>query len=222
MSIADPSLYGEPIARAEAEARLARAIDWRLPTATEQAAFAAHRKLSKIADFLVAAADVGEESWIMMDRIWFGFPDQAQFAFFAFRPDGSTICAAELDDPSPSWRLPDGVLSDRTGKIQLTERERSMIRREVPLGDGRIVLLLNWPDTGAERSPDEVNRNIICVDEERNVAWRIKPPAPFQPSGDPFTAVEFDGTTIKATRFFGDICEVNQADGLATVTGWTK
>jgi hypothetical protein len=109
VSIADASLYGEPVARAEAEARLALAADWRLPTATEQAAFAAHRKLSEIADSLIAAADVGEESWILMDRVWFGFPDDPQFAFFAFRPDGSTICAANLDDLSPSWRLPDGV-----------------------------------------------------------------------------------------------------------------
>jgi hypothetical protein len=223
VSIADPSLYGEPLARAEAEARLALAADWRLPTATEQAAFKGHRRLSVIADFLIAAADVADESWILLERVWAGFPDPPAFAFFAYRADGSTICEADLDEPSRLWRLPEGVLTAVESKRPaLTERERSMIWREVPLGNGRTVLLLNYPDTGAELSPDEVNRNVVCVDEQGNVVWRVKPPTPFQPSGDPYVTLEFDGTVLKASRFFGDICEVSQTDGLATKIGWTK
>lgn len=222
MSIADSKFYGEPVARAEAEARLAITTDWRLPTATEQAAFAAHRRLSKVADSLIAVADVGGESWILMDRIWAGFPDPPAYAFFAYCADGSTICEADLDDLPRTWRLPERT-PGKEGKISpLTAREISKIRREVPLGDGRTVLLLDWPALGTEKSQEEVNRNIVCVDEQRNVVWRVKPPAPFRPTGDPFTTVEFDGTALKAHRFFGEIFEVNQTDGLVTSIGWTK
>jgi len=105
----NPLLYGVPARPAEVKKRLALASDWRLPTATEQAAFKAHRHLSGLADALIAAADVDGESWILLERDWAGYPDPPRFAFLAYRPDGSTICEADLDDPSPLWRLPAGV-----------------------------------------------------------------------------------------------------------------
>tara|TARA_R110002051_G_scaffold3017_2_gene16023 strand:- start:669 stop:947 length:279 start_codon:yes stop_codon:yes gene_type:complete len=84
-------------------------MDWRLPTQTEKDAFAAHRRLSKVGDAIIAAADPNQESWILIERDWFGFPDPPRFAFFVYRSDGRTICEADLDDPSPIWHLPDGV-----------------------------------------------------------------------------------------------------------------
>ena len=39
MTIADSSLYGEPVARAEAEKRLGLVAEWRLPTKAEPVAF---------------------------------------------------------------------------------------------------------------------------------------------------------------------------------------
>ena len=104
----------------------------------------------------------------------------------------------------------------------LTDRERSMIWREQPLSDGRTAVLLHYPDRGAEGSSDEINRNLVCLDEDGNLLWRVKPPKPRQPSGDSFVHLEFDGAVLKATRFFGDICEVDQSNGLATAIGWTK
>jgi len=104
----------------------------------------------------------------------------------------------------------------------LTDRERSMIWRELSLGDGRTAVLLNYPDKDTERSSDEVNRNLVCLDADGNLVWRVKPPKPAQPSGDPFVHLDFDRIILKATRFFGDICEVNQTNGLATAIGWTK
>ena len=109
MTIADSSLYGEPLGRAEAEKRLSLAVVWRLPTRIEQEAFAAHRRLSRLADFIIAVADAGDESWILLERVWAGFPDPPAFAFLAYRSTGETICEADLDQPSPSWRLPEGV-----------------------------------------------------------------------------------------------------------------
>jgi hypothetical protein len=107
--IADSKLYGEPLARAEAEHRIGLSVDWRRPTSVELEAFSKHRRLSKVADALIAAADVDSESWILLERDWSGFPDPPPFAFFAYASDGKTICEADLEQPSPSWRLPDGV-----------------------------------------------------------------------------------------------------------------
>jgi len=109
VTIANSDLYGEPLNRAEAEARLVRQVDWRLPSAAELQAFKEHRRLSKIADALIAVADVAGEAWLLMERDWSGFPDPPPFAFFAYAADGKVICEADLDEPSPTWRLPPGV-----------------------------------------------------------------------------------------------------------------
>ena len=109
MTIANASLYGEPMNRPEAEKRLARAVTWRLPTNAERDAFSTHRRLSQVADALIAAADVDGESWILCERDWSGFPDPPPFAFFAYQSDGTTICEADLEDPSSEWLLPEGV-----------------------------------------------------------------------------------------------------------------
>ena len=105
---------------------------------------------------------------------------------------------------------------------KLTEREQSLMWKSLQLDDGRQALLLNYPAVGDERSPDEVNRNLLCIDDEGQVQWQVKPPLPFQPSGDPFVHIEKDGSVLRATRFFGDICEIDLGNGLATKIGWTK
>ena|GEM_PF-6795005 len=110
MSIADPKLYGvEPFAREEAEKRLGLGADWRRPSAAEADAFAKHRVLPELADVLIAAADPGDESWILLERDWFGFPDPPRFEFIVYRADGATLCQASLDRLPPSWRMPEGV-----------------------------------------------------------------------------------------------------------------
>ena len=105
---------------------------------------------------------------------------------------------------------------------KLTDREQSRMWKSLKLPDGRQALLLDYPAVGEEESADEVNRNLVCIDDEGRVHWQIKPPLPFQPSGDPFVHIETDGPSLKATRFFGDVCEVDQSNGLATIIGWTK
>ena len=104
----------------------------------------------------------------------------------------------------------------------LTEREKSLMWKSLKLVDGRQALLLNDPAVGEERSADEVNRNLLCIDDEGKVHWQVNPPPPFQPSGDPFVHIEREGEKLKATRFFGDVCEVDQVSGFTTVVGWTK
>ena len=94
--------------------------------------------------------------------------------------------------------------------------------KAMPLRDGRQALLLDYPAKGEELSPDEVNRNLLCVDGEERVHWQVQAPPPFQPSGDPFVLLEMAGETLIATRFFGHVCEVDTINGHATVVGWAK
>ena len=97
-----------------------------------------------------------------------------------------------------------------------------MMWKAVRLADGRQVLLLNYPAVGEERSADEVNRNLLCVGSDEQVHWQVLAPPPFQPSGDPFVHIEIDGLKLIATRFFGDVCEVDTSNGSALIVGWTK
>ena len=105
---------------------------------------------------------------------------------------------------------------------RLTERERSIMWKSTRLGDGRQALLLNYPAIGEERSADEVNRNLLCVDDYEQVYWQVHAPPPFQPTGDPFVSVSVDGNKLTATRFFGAICDVDPSNGNAVEVGWTK
>jgi hypothetical protein len=94
--------------------------------------------------------------------------------------------------------------------------------RALMLENGRQALLLNYPAKDEERSADEVNRNLVCIDNEEIVHWQVVAPPPFQPSGDPFVHIALEGSKLVATRFFGDVCEVDQASGNAVIIGWTK
>jgi hypothetical protein len=90
------------------------------------------------------------------------------------------------------------------------------------LNDGRQALLLNYPAVGEEESADEVNRNLFCVDDEEWVHWQIHAPPPSMPSGDPFVHIVTDGSKLTATRFSGDVCDIDTTNGNSVIVGWTK
>jgi hypothetical protein len=104
----------------------------------------------------------------------------------------------------------------------MSDRERSLIWETLEISATSKAILLNYPAVGEELSADEVNRNLLLVDDQGHVLWQVKPPLPFQPSGDPFVHIEKEGRTLKATRFFGDVCEIDLGNGLATKVGWVK
>jgi hypothetical protein len=93
-----------------ANERLARAVVWRTPTATEQKTFDAHRTLKTYAEFLVAAVEVDDESWILMERAWHGFPDPPRWIVIAFGPDGQMICGGDFDHIPTNWTMPEGAI----------------------------------------------------------------------------------------------------------------
>lgn len=93
-----------------AKERLARTVVWRQPTDVEQKSFEGHRTLKIYAEFLVAAADVSDESWILMERVWHGWPDPPRWIFIAFDPQGREICAGDFDHIPANWTMPEGAI----------------------------------------------------------------------------------------------------------------
>lgn len=93
-----------------ANERLARTVVWRIPTEVEQKSFEWHRTLKTYAEFLVAAADVGDESWILMERVWHGWPDPPRWIFIAFDPQGQHICGGDFDHIPANWTMPEGAI----------------------------------------------------------------------------------------------------------------
>ena len=104
----------------------------------------------------------------------------------------------------------------------LTPRERSRIWRYWVLPDGRRIILTEYPAVGEEQTSDEVNRNMFCVDDDSRVFWQVDAPPPRGSLGDPFVHVVIKDEAVTATRYFGDICEVDLMTGAATIVAWTK
>ena len=93
-----------------ANKRLAQAVTWRFPTVVEQKSFEVHQILKTYAEFLVAAADVGDESWVLMERVWHGWPDPPRWIFIAFDPQGRTVCGCDFDHIPTTWTMPEGAI----------------------------------------------------------------------------------------------------------------
>ena len=74
--------------------------------------------------------------------------------------------------------------------------------KSLKLDDGRQALLLDYPAKGEEESADEVNRNLVCIDDKGEVHWQVKPPLPFQPSGDPFCTHRKRGADPQSYEIF--------------------
>jgi hypothetical protein len=82
-----------------------RPVLWRKPTPQERAGIESHPILTRFGDDTIAVADVDGRRWIVRDRLWFGWPDPPEFAFFAL--DGDSIWAAVDFNHWPSrWQRP--------------------------------------------------------------------------------------------------------------------
>lgn len=63
-------------------------------------------------DAVVMAARPGRgpfdgELWLIGDRIWSGWPDPPEFAFWALGRDGAVRCAWDYDGWPAAWRRPE-------------------------------------------------------------------------------------------------------------------
>ena len=69
---------------------------WRRPTSDEEQFYDQHPLFGRFADDTCAIAQIGDETWIVRERIWHGWPDPERYAFFAFAGD-EIRCAADFD-----------------------------------------------------------------------------------------------------------------------------
>ncbi|KQM98299.1 hypothetical protein [Sphingomonas sp. Leaf25] len=82
------------------------AVTWRSPSADEATAIEVDPVMGRFGDDTIGVASVGDEVWVVRDRMWFGWPDPPEFVFFALQ--GTTIRAAKDFDHWPTaWTPPE-------------------------------------------------------------------------------------------------------------------
>ena len=79
-------------------------MTWRRTTAEESAWWDAH--FGRFADGVHAVADVGGCRWAVLDRMWRGWPDPPEFAWFALDADDSVWAARDFDWWPEAWAAP--------------------------------------------------------------------------------------------------------------------
>ncbi|MEM7505706.1 MAG: hypothetical protein AAF415_03090 [Pseudomonadota bacterium] len=83
-----------------------RSVVWSVPDADEKAAWQLHPKVSKFGDFLIAVTDIDARRCWIVERIWHGWPDPPEFAFFALDRGGEVWAAADFHHWPVRWSRP--------------------------------------------------------------------------------------------------------------------
>ncbi len=80
-------------------------VPWRRPSPQETQTWDSHPLVSRFADDVLALARVDDRDWIVKDRMWSGWPDPPEYAFFVL--DGDSVWAvADFDRWPKTWSLP--------------------------------------------------------------------------------------------------------------------
>ena len=87
--------------------RAKRATVWRQASPEEHAWLKTQPELETLGDFLWLAPDIEDELWLLIERVWNGFPDPPKYAFLAFDLGGALMIAKDFDHLSTGWTLPD-------------------------------------------------------------------------------------------------------------------
>lgn len=85
-------------------ARKRRAARWRHPEPGELARFGAVVEL--FTEGLDAIATVHGETWLMGERLWFGFPDPPRYVVVFLDAEARVIAAADLNHLPRGWAMP--------------------------------------------------------------------------------------------------------------------
>ena len=64
-------------------------------------------ELETLGDFLWLAPDIEDELWLLIERVWNGFPDPPKYAFLAFDLGGALMIAKDFDHLPTGWTLPE-------------------------------------------------------------------------------------------------------------------
>ncbi|MEO9969298.1 MAG: hypothetical protein ABJG15_05635 [Hyphomonadaceae bacterium] len=87
--------------------RAKRKTKWRNATPEEHAWLKAQPDLDPLGDFLCLAPKIDDELWLLIERVWNGFPDPPKFAFVAYDKDLNLIVAKDFQHCPSRWSLPE-------------------------------------------------------------------------------------------------------------------
>jgi len=62
-------------------------------------------ELLRFADWPFASTRVEDQRWVVLERLWAGFPDPPRYVFFALKPDGTIWAARDFHDWPAAWRM---------------------------------------------------------------------------------------------------------------------
>ncbi len=81
-----------------------RMVSWRHPDSEERARFGG--VVEMFADALDAIATSEGETWLMGERLWFGFPDPPRYMVVFLDAESRVIAATDLDRLPQGWMIP--------------------------------------------------------------------------------------------------------------------
>jgi len=87
-------------------ARKKRQVAWRNATPQERDWLKGQPELEPLGDFLLLAPSVEDELWLLIERIWNGWPDPPMYAFLAYDQDYRLILGKDFDVLPRTWTLP--------------------------------------------------------------------------------------------------------------------
>ena len=90
----------------EFHVRAKRVAAWRQANPEEHAWLKTQPELEALGDFLFLAPGIEDELWLLIERIWNGFPDPPEYAFLAYDLGGGLIIAKDFDYLPRAWTLP--------------------------------------------------------------------------------------------------------------------
>jgi len=86
--------------------RAKRAVAWRNATPQERDWLKGQPELEPLGDFLLLAPSVEDELWLLIERIWNGWPDPSMYAFLAYDQDHRLILGKDFEVLPKAWTLP--------------------------------------------------------------------------------------------------------------------
>lgn len=81
------------------------AIEWREPSAGEEAEILDDPMLGRFADDVAALSEYEGRACVVMERLWHGWPDPPRYVLFVV-DDGKVWAAADFDAWPPTWTDP--------------------------------------------------------------------------------------------------------------------
>jgi len=82
-------------------------VEWRQATPDEYAWLKTQPALEQLGDFLFLAPAIDDELWLLIERVWNGWPDPPTYGFMAYDLEGQLLTGVDFDRLPRKWQLPE-------------------------------------------------------------------------------------------------------------------